>query len=127
MEPPLVEASSAVPDLWISILQTGGMLLIVLGILVAALYLMKRFMHGRGAYGARGAVQVLASYYIGPKQRVVVIDVMGEKLVVGVTPQSINCLGKISGDAGVQLPDGMPTTGFRNLFKNKLKAARDDV
>ena len=77
-------------------LKTAAMLLIVLGLLVLALYLVKRFLFlGNGAKGEM-AIKVLSSLHLSPKERIEVIEVSGEKIVLGIAPGHISFLTKLT-------------------------------
>jgi flagellar protein FliO/FliZ len=84
-------------------LRTVAMLSIVLGLLVLVLYLMKRFLFiNRGAKGDL-LIKILSSLHLSPKERIEVIEISGEKIVLGITPGSITFLTKLndlSGETG---------------------------
>ncbi len=76
-------------------LRTVAMLSIVLGLLVLVLYLMKRFLFiKRGAKGDL-LIRILSSLHLSPKERIEVIEVSGERIVLGITPGSITFLTKL--------------------------------
>ena len=83
------------PELWGTGLKTFGMLCIVLAILVVVLFLMKRFFYLKDGFGQGQFIKVLSSHHLTPKERIALIDVVGEKIVVGITPESITFLTKI--------------------------------
>ena len=71
------------------------MLFLVLGLLVFVLYSMKKFMFkGRDSKG-NVFIKVVSSLHLSPKERIEVIDVAGERIVLGITPGNINFLTKI--------------------------------
>jgi flagellar protein FliO/FliZ len=84
----------------ISLLSTGfkaiAMLFIVLGFMIFVLFLIKRFLLSRGRAERGMFVTTLASIHFSPKQRLEVVEVMGEKLVLGITPGTISFLTKLS-------------------------------
>ena len=76
-------------------IKTMAMLFLVLGLLVFVLYFMKRFMFkGRDSKG-NVFIKVVSSLHLSPKERIEVIDVSGERIVLGITPGNINFLTKI--------------------------------
>jgi len=76
-------------------LRTVAMLSIVLGLLVLVLYLMKRFLFlNRGAKGDL-LIKILSSLHLSPKERIEVIEVSGERIVLGITPGNITFLTKL--------------------------------
>jgi flagellar biosynthetic protein FliO len=76
-------------------IKTAAMLCIVLGVLVLLLYVMKRFMSPRGKYKGDLLIKTISSLYLSPKERIEVIEISGEKIVIGVTPGKINFLTKL--------------------------------
>jgi len=117
------------PDLWMSLLKSASMLCVVLAILIGVLFWVKRFLNTQGRSGERGHIRMLASYHLAPKERIVLLDVLGEKVLVGITPQNISCLTKISGEGITDIrDDAVPEGFFSNLLKGltgngKLKVA----
>ena len=83
------------PDLINTGLKTIAMLFIVLGVLVLVLYLMKKIMSPRGNGKGSLIIKVISSLHLSPKERIEVIEILGERIVVGVTPGNINFLTKI--------------------------------
>jgi len=77
-------------------LKTVAILFVVLGLLVLTLYLMKRFLLVR--QGAKGDlfIKVVSSLHLSPKERIEVIEVLGEKIVVGVAPGNISFLTRLN-------------------------------
>jgi flagellar biosynthetic protein FliO len=77
-------------------LKTTAMLFIVLGLLVSVLYVMKRFVFAHK--GAKGDpdIKVLSTLHLSPKERLEVIEISGERIVLGVTPGSIRFLIKLN-------------------------------
>jgi len=78
-------------------LKTIAMLFIVLGILVLVLYLIKRIMSPKGKAKGDLFIKVVSSLYLSPKDRVEVIEISGERIVLGITPGNINFLTKLNG------------------------------
>lgn len=76
-------------------------MIIALGIIIGALYLVLYFYrrisaNGPGKLGDGVNIRQLASFHLGPRQRIVVVEIDGEMIACGVTPQQINALGKIT-------------------------------
>lgn len=80
-------------------------LLFVLGLMGAALYALRLYMRKSGAASVKGVakapVRVITTAYLGPKRNIAVVEVAGEVLVLGLTPQSITFLTKVE-DAGAK-------------------------
>ena len=115
------------PELWGTGLKTFGMLCIVLAILVMALFLMKRFFYLKNGFGNGQLIKILSSHHLTPKERITLIDVVGEKIVIGITPESITfitkiekseALDRIESIEGTRAPHGV----FAGLLKSSLKS-----
>jgi len=76
------------------------MLFIVLGILVLVLYLMKRFLFLRREAKGDLAIKVVSSLHLSAKEKIEVIEISGERIVLGIAPGSINYLTKINDSSG---------------------------
>jgi flagellar protein FliO/FliZ len=83
-------------DLFPSAVRMVSALAITLGILFSMVYLLRWFSTRKaGSPGSRGLVRVISTTYLGSKQSLVLADVAGEKLVLGLSPQTISLLAKI--------------------------------
>ena len=91
------------PDLGGSLLQLGFGFAAVLALLFASLWLLKRLSAPRGQAG--GLMKVISSLAVGPRERVVLMEVGDQWLLVGVGPGHISKLGELPRQA---LP---PATG----------------
>lgn len=86
-------------------LKTIAMLLVVLGLLIMVLYVIKRFVVLKGKTKGELLIEVLSTHYLSPKARIEVVEISGEKIVLGITPGSIHFLTKL-----VDLKRGSKTT-----------------
>lgn len=76
-------------------LKTAGMLLIVLGLLIGVLFIMKRFSFFQRESKGELPIRVLSTRHLSPKERIEVIEISGEKIVVGISPNNITLLTKL--------------------------------
>ena len=84
--PPAVDAGAG---LLAVILGLG----VVIALLVGALWLLKRLTAPRGA--AAGLLRVVAGAAVGPRERVVLVEVGDAWLVLGVAPGQVNALHQL--------------------------------
>lgn len=75
-------------------------LAVTIGLFYALALFMKRLQVGTGKSGS--LITVLAALPLGSKEKLWVVDVAGEKLVIGTTPGNINCLHVLNGDAATR-------------------------
>jgi flagellar protein FliO/FliZ len=103
-------------------LQFGFGLAVVLGLIVAAGWFMKRFSIGPSA---AGTVKVVAGASVGQRERVVVVEIGDKWLVLGVAAGRVNALhtmprGEIAASA---TPAGVAPQGaaFAQWLKEKME------
>jgi len=76
-------------------LKMMAMLFVVLGFLILVLYLVKKFILPKGKAKGDMLIKVLSTLHLSSKERVEVIEISGEKIVLGVAPGSICFLTKL--------------------------------
>lgn len=81
------------PDLGGSLLQLGMGFLMVLALLFASLWLLKRLTSPRGQ--TPGLMRIVSSLAVGPRERVVLMEVGEQWLLVGVGPGHISKIGEL--------------------------------
>jgi flagellar protein FliO/FliZ len=81
---------SATTDLGGSLLQLVLGFGVVLALLFATLWLLKKISLPRG--GSGNMIRVVSAAAVGPRERVVLVDVGGKRLVLGVAPGQVSLL-----------------------------------
>jgi flagellar biosynthetic protein FliO len=76
-------------------LKSVSMLAIVLALLIGILYLTKRFTFFQGKFRNDLPINVVSSLHLSPKEKIQVVEISGERIVLGVTPNMINFLTKL--------------------------------
>jgi len=79
-------------DLWYTAGKTFAMLCVVLGFLLAFLYALKRLTQKGGIDQCQ--IKLISSFSIAPRKQIMVLDVLNERLVLGVTADHIRCISK---------------------------------
>ncbi|MBF0234785.1 MAG: flagellar biosynthetic protein FliO [Desulfamplus sp.] len=83
-------------DIWPAFFKTGGVLLFVIAFLLLLLYLLKRFSNLKIIKSHKGHhINVLAVHHFSPREKAVLMEVMGKTLLIGVTSQQIQTLAVI--------------------------------
>jgi flagellar protein FliO/FliZ len=115
----------------LSILKMLSALALVLGLMVVAMYFLRKFMNKTGGgVETDELVKIVSTRYLGPKSSIVILDVLGRVVVVGVTNQQISLLTEIDDRESL---DRLKTLRGRRaqspalmdqltLYKRKLKA-----
>lgn len=107
----------------------GQMLLglaVVLGLLLGSLWLIKRLSTPRGA---AAGLKVLGAVPVGPRERVVLVEIAGQVLVLGVTPNSVRTLHTLAADTLQHTPEAPtaahPFGDFPSWLKRSLERRND--
>lgn len=79
----------------VEVLSLGTSLVLVVGLILVIGWLYARAQGIRG--GNNGAISIVAAQSLGPKERILVVDVAGEQLVLGMTPTQIRTLHVLKG------------------------------
>ncbi len=101
------------------VMNTGASLVVIVAAIVAFGWLYSRMQTVRGSNG--GVIHVLASQALGAKERVMLVDVAGRQLVIGVTATQIRTLHVLD----QPLPEaGQPESpGFAHRLRSIVKGA----
>jgi flagellar protein FliO/FliZ len=102
-----------------SLLQVLFALALVLGAVAGAAWLLRRFSPGQNLVA--GTLRVVGGVAVGPKERVVLVDVGDVWLVVGVAPGQVNALHTLPKQTH-NVADDVPT-GEQKNFAAWLKQA----
>lgn len=73
-----------------AVVEVAFWLFIVLMIIFAAAWLLRRF--GGAAFQGSGVIRVIAAVSVGGRDRVTLVDVGGQQILLGVSPGRINTL-----------------------------------
>ena len=120
--PALPAASSAASSAG-SLLQTTLALAFVLALLVGLAWLLKRY--GPKSMGSSSAVRLVGSLSVGTRERILVVEVGEQWIVVGASPGRMNALATMPRQqqdeiAANPLP-GLPGANFAEWFKQTIE------
>jgi flagellar protein FliO/FliZ len=115
----------------LSILKMLSALALVLGLMVVAMYFLKKFMNRTGGgIETDEFVKIISTRYLGPKNSIVILDVLGHVIVVGISSQQISMLTEIDDRESLDRLKTMRGRRMQSpalmdqltLYKRKLKA-----
>ncbi len=116
---------TSTPEIWTAFLKTSVMLFFVIALLVLVFYFIKRFSAARGIKGSDKFIRTLCVHYLSPKEKLVLIDVLGEKILIGVTTQNITRISTINGefesDKKFDEEDNNAVSGFSGFLAKAVK------
>ncbi len=107
-------------DIWAAFARTSAMLALVLAVLVLGFYLIKRFSGIHGAKAGKNFIRVLCVHHLSPKEKLVLVDVLGDKILIGVTPSSISKISSIDKDMDLSEQVLKKESGFKSFLAEKL-------
>jgi flagellar protein FliO/FliZ len=107
--------AAAVPDAGGSVIQMLLGLGAVMAMLAGSLWLLKRLTMPRGS--SAGLMRVIAGTAVGPRERVVILEIGSNWLVLGVAPGEISMLAEVP---RLDLPTPAPTASGKD-FASWLK------
>lgn len=78
------------------LLETAGGLVVVLAVLLGLAWVFKRYLAVPGI--SKGRVQVIGGVSLGPRERAVIVEVEGERLLLGVAQGNVRMLHRLASD-----------------------------
>jgi len=101
-------------------------LLLIVGVLVGAAWLARKVSGGKG-FG-QGGMKIVGGVALGPRERIVLLEVGEEWLVIGIVPGQIRTLHRLA--KGSALPSSDPASATEPPFAQwlqRVKEQRKDV
>jgi len=113
--------------MWMEFAKSFGMLFVVLAFFLLALYLVRRFSGRFGASGSVKLIKVLTVHHLSPKEKLVLVSVQNEAVLIGVSPAGISSLARFDKvpETGSETASE-PATGFQNLLQKSLIKGNSD-
>ena len=111
------------PELFSSLLKIVSALAVTLGVMIIAAYLFKKIMKKGGVkINDRGLIKILSVKYLGPKSSIMLINVLGHIMVIGISNSGISLLTEIVGAESLeQLKNIQGQEGKSAPFSDYLK------
>ncbi|MFT4099686.1 MAG: flagellar biosynthetic protein FliO [Burkholderiaceae bacterium] len=113
------------PSVWPSILA----FVVVIGLIPLALAVVKRAQRLRPQQ--QGALRLVGGLSVGPRERIAIVEAGGQRLVVGITAQSIHLLTRLDDADGAaraaDTPAAAPASPFSRVLARMTTRVDDDV
>jgi flagellar protein FliO/FliZ len=97
-----------------NLVETAGGLLLVLGVMLALAWLVKRYVQVPGI--GKGQVQILGGVSLGAREKAVLLSVEGHRLLVGIAPGRVQTLLVLADDES-------PAPGFAEQLDGASRRA----
>jgi flagellar protein FliO/FliZ len=123
-------AAEPAPPPAVSALSTGSLaqvvlaLILVLGVIVAFAWLLRRFVPGQVLSG--GVLRVVGGVMVGPRERLVVVEVGETWLLLGVAANQVTLVHSMPRPALAPASSGAEQRSFARLLGQVLAARREE-
>ncbi len=107
-------------DIWFAFIKTGSMLFMVLALLILVFYLIKKFVAAKGVKGNKDLIRVLSVHHLSVKEKLVLLNVLGDTILIGVTPTNISKISAIDKDNDLVEDDKKTSVKFSDFLSQKL-------
>jgi len=78
-------------------------LAVILGLLLGVVYLLKRFLpNTTSGLVDNSIIQVISARYIGPKSSIMIVEILGKVVVIGVSSDKLSYITEISGEEAME-------------------------
>jgi flagellar biosynthetic protein FliO len=121
-----------------ALLKMIAALALVLGIMIGLAFLVRRFFQQTGLTTPDGsAINILTVKYLGPKSSIMIVDILGQAVVIGMSNQQMSYITTLDGlDALEKLKAltrrrGGPTRPvdpldhYKNMIKSMIRSKKD--
>ncbi|QLK62410.1 flagellar biosynthetic protein FliO [Enterobacteriaceae bacterium Kacie_13] len=109
------------------LMNVGGALALILMIIAVCAWVARRTGFAQRLPKGNQILSVVASHSMGQRERVVVIDMEGKRLLLGVTPTQINCLATFDKPSEEDAVRVAPAAGdFQSTLLNLLKKRKTE-
>ena len=98
------------------------MLFVVLAVIIISFYLIKKLSTSRSMKANKNLINVLAVHHLSPKEKIVLLKVVDDVILVGVTPQHISKISNIQNYPDFQSEENHQTASFSKYLSDKIKS-----
>ena len=110
------------PELFPSLLKIVSALAVTVGVMIVVAYLFKKIVKRGAGISNDDLIKILSVKYLGPKSSIMLIDVLDNIMVIGVSSGGISLLAEIVNPESLEpLKDIQGQEGKKVLFPDYLK------
>lgn len=114
-----VTTGSAVPSTAGNLFQVLLGLIVVLGLMAAAAWLLRRFNTAKGVSNA--SIKIVGGVSVGNRERVVVVEIADQWIVVGVAPGRVNSLATMQKQETTLTPEAPSSGNFSTWLAQTIE------
>ncbi len=102
-------------------------LLLVIGLIFLLAWVVRRIQHSLPLKGSQQVISLLASQALGPRDRLLLVQVGKEQILLGLTPGTIVPLHVLQEPVEVSAPEGNLSSAFAQRLAKVLKNSAKDA
>lgn len=114
-----ITANTATPSTAGNLFQVLLGLIAVLGLMAAAAWLLRRFNTTKG--GSNANIKIVGAVSVGNRERVVVVEIADQWVVVGVAPGRVNSLATMSKQETTLTPEAPSSGNFSTWLAQSIQ------
>ncbi len=107
-------------EIWFAFIKTFSMLFLVLAVVILFFYFIRKFFTAKGVKGGKDFIKILSMHHLSPKEKLVLINVLGDTILIGVTPVNISKISSIDTDMDFSGKGSETPLNFKDFLSNKL-------
>jgi len=112
-------------------------LAVVIAMMIGAMYFIKKYFYqSPAAAGESALIHVISSCHLGPKNSILLVEVLGQAMLLGVTDHQMSILATITDPEAVEklkgvrlkerlLPVSDPFSRYKSLLQNFSRMRKD--
>jgi len=105
-------------------------LAIVIALMIGAMYLLKKYFYQpSAAIHGNAMIRIISTYHLNPKNSILLVDVLGQVMLLGVSNHQMSILGTITDPEALEnvknihlsqktIPVSDPLTRYKSLLRN---------
>ncbi|RLC23294.1 MAG: flagellar biosynthetic protein FliO [Deltaproteobacteria bacterium] len=107
-------------EIWFAFARTFSVLFLVLALLIFTFYLIKKISTAKGVKGGKDFIKILSVHHLSPKEKLVLLNVLGDTFLIGVTPSNISKISSFEKDMDFLNDDNETSPKFSDFLTKKL-------
>jgi len=107
-------------DIWFAFIKTFSMLFLVLAVIILVFYFIRKFSTAKGVKGGKDFIKVLSMHHLSPKEKLVLLDVLVDTILICVTPTNISKISSIDTDMDFSGQGSEAPLNFKDFLSRKL-------
>ena len=101
-------------------------LMLVIGLIFLLAWLVRRIQQSLPVKSSNQVISLLASQALGPRDRLLLVQVGKEQILLGLTPSTITPLHVLQEPVDISAPEGNMTSAFAQRLAKALKTSAKD-